>query len=163
LDQAAVSQEVERLRQLPEKAIAKLAKDWEVAQDDLEALAKYELDWFEDDIAGVDEKGPYRLTTINPLGKWDSYQFIQEESRESATPLPYPCRVSELPSVIPYALITPDGQWHEIGMDAGIKAFARNLRGETVPSREETEWDLEVERILKQYPNHLAIALDCHC
>jgi hypothetical protein len=162
LDQAAVAQEVARLQQLSEQAIAKLAEDWEVAQDDLEALAKYELDWFEDEIAGVDEKGAYRLTTLNPLGKWDSYRFIQEEFRESAPPLPYPCRVSDLPPVVPYALITPDGQWHEIGMDTGIKAFARGLRGESVPSTEETEWDLEVERILKQYPNHLAIALNCH-
>ncbi|MBW4486214.1 MAG: hypothetical protein KME12_00320 [Trichocoleus desertorum ATA4-8-CV12] len=163
LDQAAVAEEVERLQQLPKQAIAKLAEDWEVAQDDLDALAKYELDWFEDEIAGVDETGPYRLTTLNPVGKWDSYRFIQAEPRELAPPLSYPCRVSDLPSIVPYALVTPDGQWHEIGMDAGIKAFARDLRGETVASQDETEWDLEVERLLKQYPNHLAIALDCHC
>ncbi|MBD1860144.1 MULTISPECIES: hypothetical protein [Trichocoleus] len=163
LNQVAVAREVERLQQLPKQAIAKLAEDWEVAQDDLEAMAKYELDWFEDEIAGVDEKGSYRLTTINPLGKWDSYRFIQEESRESGAPLPYPCLVSTLPPVVPYALVTPDGQWHEIGMDAGIKAFARQLRGEIIPSQDETAWDLEVERLLQQYPNYLAIALDCHC
>jgi hypothetical protein len=165
LDQTVVAREVERLQQLSTQAIAKLAQDWEVSQDDLETLAKYELDWFEDEIVGVDERGSYRLTTTNPLGKWDSYRFVHEEPIESRLPLLYPCRVNELPSIVPYALVTPDGQWHEIGMDAGIQAFARSLRGEeeVEPSLEETEWDLEVSRLLKQYPTYLAIALDCHC
>ncbi|HCF29206.1 MAG TPA: hypothetical protein DEV81_18840 [Cyanobacteria bacterium UBA11049] len=109
-----VAEEMEYLATRPREEIKKLAADWEIPSNDLKSLAKMELGehlgWFEDEADGIDEKGSYKMTTINPLSKWNYYPFIEMEPIESGTPVAYPCRVANLPEVVPYALVTPAGE-----------------------------------------------------
>jgi hypothetical protein len=163
LNQAEVVKEIERLVTLPKDTLEQLAADWEIPSDKLEELAKLNLDWYEDEVAGVDEYGFYRMTTINPQGKWDWYRFIETEPRKSATPIRYPCRVADLPKVVPYALVSPEGQWHELGPELGLEAFKRTyLHSNAQISEEEANWDLKVQAILNRYPDYLAVGLNCH-
>lgn len=161
LDQQEVEREMEFLAKLPAEQLEAIAVDWEVSSNDLEGLAKARLDWFEE--GGVDEKGSYQIVTYNPQGKWDWYNFITAEPLASGGSIPYPCQVSELPKVIPYAIVTPDGQWHELGIDAGVEVFSRSLRGDSTTSQEEVQWEQRVEEILALCSNNLAMGLNCHC
>lgn len=47
--------------------------------------------------------------------------------------------------LVPHAIVTDDGRWHD---------------GE---GKSAEEWPAEVESILRTYPDHLAVAMDCHC
>lgn len=167
LNRVQVEKEVKYLSNLPRENIEKLAAEYEVSSDDLESLAKFNLDWDDNEVAGIDEYGSYRMTTINPQGKWDCYTFIEAEPNELGTPILYPCPVAELPVVVPYALVTPDGQWHEAGEEVGVKAFTKIYLPEIyLPDNghisEEANWDLKVQEIIAQYPDSLAVGLNCH-
>lgn len=163
LDQAAVEKEVERLSTLSKESLEKLAAELDVSSDNLEEIAKLNLDWDEDESTGIDEYGFYRMTTINPQGKWDWYSFIETESKESAKPVRYPCRIVELPEVVPYAIVTPDGQWHEMGGEVGVQAFIRMyLNSDVNTSEEEVNWNLKVQETLACYPDCFVVALNCH-
>jgi hypothetical protein len=162
LNQEEIANEVKYLATLSQEKIEKMAADWEVPGNDLETLAKMELEWFDELIDGIDEKGEYKVVTYNPQGKWDWYRSIEMEPVESEKPISYPCRVTDLPNVVPCAIVTPDGEWHELGMDAGIKAFAKSLKADTTVSEEEAEWNQKVRQILQYYSNYLCVALNCH-
>ncbi|MEH2306221.1 hypothetical protein [Nostoc sp.] len=162
LNYGKLANEIKHLETFPLDKIEKMAADWEVCSNDLETLAKIELEWFEDEVDGIDEKGEYKVLTYNPQGKWDWYRFIEFEPIESGTPILYPCRVADLPQVVPYAIVTPNSEWYELGEDAGIKAFANTLKGNQIVSDEEAEWQLKVQEILAHYSDHLCVALMCH-
>ncbi|MCV3217132.1 hypothetical protein OGM63_27095 [Plectonema radiosum NIES-515] len=164
LNQSEVQAEIQNLSTLSKENIEELIEEYEVYGDNLlESLAKIKLDWYEEEIAGIDEYGAYRLTTLNPCSKWDWYDFIEVESRESKLPIGYPCRVADLPNIVPYALITPNGQWYEAGAKLGLQAFKRIcLLDNTQVNEEEVSWDLEVQKILASYSDYLAVAIHCH-
>ncbi|MDZ8189395.1 MAG: hypothetical protein RMX96_31730 [Nostoc sp. ChiSLP02] len=157
-----LQQEINYLKSLNQQEIDKLAASWEVKSNDLEKLAKMNLEWFEEMIDGVDEKGEYKISTYNLQGKWDWYTFIEQESFESTEPIFYPCRVNQIPSVVPYAIITPDGQWHELGMEAGLEAFVKHLNSEIASSENQIKWEQKVQQIKLYYSKYLAVALHCH-
>ncbi|MBN3911473.1 MAG: hypothetical protein HWQ35_34550 [Nostoc sp. NMS1] len=164
LNKSELQVEMQNLSTLSKENIEELIEEYEVSGDNLlENLAKINLDWYEEDIAGSDEQGAYRLTTLNPCSKWDWYDFIEVESIESELPINYPCRVADLPNIVPYALITPDGQWYEAGADLGLQAFKRiYLLNNKQVSEEEVSWDLDVQKILASYSDYLAVAIHCH-
>ncbi|MEM6400480.1 MAG: hypothetical protein AAF757_09600 [Cyanobacteria bacterium P01_D01_bin.116] len=156
--------EIEYISTFSKEEIEKLAVEYEFSGENLiEDLAKINLDWYEEDIAGVDEHGEYQITTYNPQSKWDWYRFIKAEPREDEPPINYPCRVKDLPKVVPYALITPDGKWYELGFDLGIQAFMRShSMSDTNITEKEMNWDLKVNVILACYSDFIAVALNCH-
>jgi len=163
LNRAAVEKEVEYLSTISRETLEELAADYEVSIDDLESLAKLNLDWYDNEIAGIDKHGSYRMTTINPQGKWDWYNFIEAEPRELGILIRYPCPVTSLPDIVPYALVTPDGQWHDEGEEIGVQVFTKiYLQGNAHINEEEAKWDLKVKKIIAWYPDHLAVALNCH-
>lgn len=163
LNQSDIDKEIKYLLGLSKEEINKLAIEYEVASNDLEAIAKINLDWHEEDIVGFDEHGYYRMTTVNPQGKWDWYSIIETEYIDSDVLIKYPCRVINLPNLVPYALVTPDGHWYEAGEQVGIQAFKRFRLHQNLPiTEEEINWDLQVKKILACYPNYFAVALNCH-
>ncbi len=159
LNQKEFQAEIEHLSTLSQEYIDKLAIEYEISGENIiEDLARINLYWYEEDVAGIDEHGEYQITTYNPQGKWDWYSFIEAEESIS-----YPCLVKDLPEVIPYALITPDGKWYELGFDFGIQAFMRNNSiKETNITEEEINWDLKVKEILDCYSDFIVVALNCH-
>ncbi|BAU11812.1 hypothetical protein LEP3755_23150 [Leptolyngbya sp. NIES-3755] len=160
LDQGKLVEEIRQLSELPISVTTQLKTMWEV--DNLKELAKLKLDW-DDEIDGCDERGEYRITTINPKGKWDSFILIEQEHLEGFPSVQYPCVVENLPDIIPYALVTPDGRWIEAGDEIGMQAFIRERLNQEIPiSEDEIAWDLTVREVFKQYSDHLAVALNCH-
>mgnify|MGYP001794373145 FL=1 len=159
LNQKEFQAEIEHLSTLSQEYIDKLAIEYELSGENIiEDLARINLYWYEEDVAGIDEHGEYQITTYNPQGKWDCYSFIETEESIS-----YPCLVKDLPEVIPYALITPDGKWYELGFDLGIQAFMRNNSiKDTNITEEEINWDLKVKEILDFYSDFIVVALNCH-
>ncbi len=163
LNQAIVEIEVQRLSTFSRENIDKLAAEYEVSSDDVESLAKINLDWYEENIVGVDEYGSYRMITIKPQGKWDLYNFIEAECTESEAPINYPCLVENLSEIIPYAIVTPDGQWHDISKQVSVQVLKRiYLHCDAPVSEEESNWNFKVQKILACYSDYLAVGLNCH-
>ncbi|MQY04850.1 hypothetical protein [Actinomadura macrotermitis] len=55
--------------------------------------------------------------------------------------------VTALPEpVLPFAVVTPDGAWHERGAD-----------------QEEGGWQAEFRRLIAAHPDTVAVTIDCHC
>jgi hypothetical protein len=54
----------------------------------------------------------------------------------------------------PFAVITPDGEWHESG--------SMGWWGVVSDEKEVSAWHEEVKVLLAQYPDCLAVAVDCH-
>jgi hypothetical protein len=56
------------------------------------------------------------------------------------------CPISAIvPELIPYAIITPDGAWHDCA------------------AQSHEEWIQEYHNILHQHQEKLVVAIDCHC
>lgn len=72
---------------------------------------------------------------------------------------PNVCRVSRLPpDVLPGAVVTPDGRWHDLA-DHGH----RPLRGRSWANRRaEAAWQQAVRALLADHPDHLVLAVDTH-
>ena len=102
-----------------------------------------------------------RLSTSNPLAKWDWWAiggrwdgWIFGPEREAASGdecqtlenNARPLREIPLDRVdgMPFAVITPNGQWHDAG--------------DVVPG----EWHRHVKELAGRYLDHLAVAVDCH-
>lgn len=166
LTEDKITEEIEYLATLTPEEIKKIAADWEIPSHDLTTLAKMELGnklgWFEEEADGIDSIGLYKMTTINPQGKWDYYRFIETEPLDSGTAITYPCRVADLPKVVPYAIVTPNGRWHELGEMAGIQAFLRELHGDITVSEEEILWQNKISEVIKYYSDYICVALRCH-
>jgi hypothetical protein len=58
------------------------------------------------------------------------------------------------PNYVPFAVVTPDGQWHQEGTMHMWAIVTDALNPE--------EWQRQVKELFAQYPNHLAVAVDCH-
>ena len=54
--------------------------------------------------------------------------------------------------VIPHAIITPDGQWHERGQ----------MGWWAILITENEDWDAQAKEILSGYPGHQLLILDAH-
>lgn len=122
-----------------------------------------------DEEVGLDEQGIYRITTHNPLGRWDGWRiggvwdgYIQRKRRSDGQ-VGYNlgeeheqlhnniCLVSRLPRFFTvYELITPDGVWHSWGewsKPGGFSSFNHMM---------------ELNEIAEQYADHIAVCLECH-
>jgi len=117
--------------------------------------------------------------TYNPKGKWDWFRiggrwdgWIQGAFRESEdsgfnsgdghTDMRHNCVSAEVylqsikddENLVPFALVTPDGEWHEKA-EMGWFGMTRN-------EVDECEWRDEVISLLEANPDTIAIAVDLH-
>ena len=96
--------------------------------------------------SGVDEGGLYYITDLNPDGKYDRWTWhpIAEHG----------WLVKDIPrDLLPVAVVTPDGQWHNTGLD--------DLEREPTPDEERVAL-AHVHALIDPYPEYRAIPLDCH-
>ena len=95
--------------------------------------------------------GKYK-TTYNPKSKWDWWVI---GGRWDGTVPGNAIPVSELTDeIIPFAMVTPDGEWHQKG-DMGWWGMTSN-------EMSEEDWVKEVNGILKVYSKCIAIGCDLH-
>lgn len=120
-----------------------------------------------------------RVTESNPRarwdwwvigGRWDGWIFGPEQeeasrgsdgfnSGASHERVENNCRpVSEIPLddpyYVPFALLTPDGEWIEQG--------AMGWWGIVSDAVDRNAWNVSVRAVLERYKDHLAVAVDCH-
>ncbi len=103
------------------------------------------------------------LSTYNPVGKWDWFSIggrwngwlrDREPTRASHTD-----NLATIEQVIerkkfPFAIITPDGVWHEQGR--------MGWWGAVIDGKETADWHTEVETILRSYAVHSLVLVDAH-
>jgi hypothetical protein len=105
----------------------------------------------------------------DPRTKWDYWQIggrwsklfavcpsvpeVRDENLEGNV-----ARVNTLPAdLLPYAIVTPEGDWWE---EEGSGFHLPNPEPEEEADRR--KWELEANRLLCHYPDHLAVVVDCH-
>lgn len=94
----------------------------------------------------VDDGGLFFFTNLNPDGKYDYWSFrsIEEDV----------WFVRDMPrDLLPFAVVTPDGQWHDTGeeqWDRDLTASERQAIGQRAYA------------LIDQHPDCGAVALDCH-
>lgn len=97
-------------------------------------------------------------TTYNPEGWWDWYTIGGRWSGYLPTGKDI-CSVEELlehksKDWIPYAMLTPDGKWHQKGE---MLSF-----GYSDDKMTDEEWGTEVLKLVNAHPKHLVVVVDCH-
>lgn len=99
-----------------------------------------------------------RTTTYNPQAKWDWWviggRYNGLVGNGSANPNTAPVSVLLEKGVIPFAIITPDGKWHERG-EMGWFGIVSN-------EKEEDVWTKEVRSIFEKHQDCLAVGCDLH-
>jgi hypothetical protein len=135
------------------------------AYDENEEVAPYEMV----------KDGKKEMCTYNPDSKWDwwviggrwdgiiSKSGKQRESKDGGFNFGDEhhdmekniCLVKELPAKsLPFAIVTPDGEWHEKG-EMGWWGLTNN-------EKEDNTWEKELHKILKKYADDYIIGVDCH-
>jgi len=114
-----------------------------------------------------------RPTTYNPKSKWDWWVVggrwdgsIQKNQRSSDNGFNFGPQHRELGNniapteflldnlFVPFAILTPDGEWHERGEMCWFAVVANEKDGVC--------WEDTVFQIYGAYPNHFAVACDLH-
>jgi hypothetical protein len=102
------------------------------------------------------------LSTSNPASKWDWWVVggrwhgwitgKKHAGRDLVENNIAPTEQALASGVIPHAIITPDGQWHERG----------RMGWWAVLLTEDDDWDAKAREILAGYPGHQLLILDAH-
>lgn len=126
-------------------AIANFAAHYCVRPSNLPKIAaKLRNEWGAD--YGVDEGGLYVLTNLNPnrkLDYWILHNFETDVRRARDMPR----------DLLPSAVVTPDGQWHDMGEEWSSRDLTASER-QAVGQR--------AYALIDQYPESQTVALDCH-
>lgn len=95
-----------------------------------------------------------RQTTYNPDSQWDCWTiggrwdgWLSEDNQLPAVDVAGQGK-------IPFAVLTPDGAWHEAGRMGWF--------GVASDAKDETAWEDEVHSLLLAHPEALAVACDLH-
>ena len=102
------------------------------------------------------------LSTYNPDSKWDWWVIggrwdgwitgKEETGREAVEDNIATTELAIERGVIPHAIVTPDGQWHERGQ----------MGWWAILITENEDWDAQAREILSGYPGHQFLILDAH-
>lgn len=98
-----------------------------------------------------------RVYSYNPDAKWDWWEIggrwdgLLRHNAMNAAKLVASKKFDEL---VPFAVLTPDGEWHEQGR-MGWFGHAQN-------EKESAAWKKEVTEVLKHHADSVAVACDLH-
>lgn len=94
----------------------------------------------------ADTIGIYVTSESNPNGKYKRWSL--DSPADDVWP------ISAMPrDLLPYAVITPDGQWHEV--------FPTTW-GKIPTAQDKQRIARDAYALIDQYPDHLAVRLECH-
>lgn len=140
-----------------------------------EEIYQEEIKW--DEPEDITPEGG-RYSTSNPKSKWDWWriggrwdgvlsldgEFIKDpedkgfnfgdEHEELHNNAVFISKLPKKSENVPYALITPDGEWLERG-EMGWFGMAAN-------EKDKDSWDEQVWKILEKYQDYLIVGVDCH-
>jgi hypothetical protein len=101
------------------------------------------------------------ISTYNPKSKWDWYVIGgrwdgwingRETDREAIEDNRATVRQAMERGIIPHAIITPDGEWHERG----------RMSWWAILTTENENWEAQAREILAAYPGHDLVIVDAH-
>lgn len=95
--------------------------------------------------------GTYR-STRNPESKWDWFEIGGRWDGEIPGNRVLASKLSN--DLLPHAVVTPDGKWHEQG--------EMGWWGMSFGDKPEEEWREKVRRLFLEFKESLAVAVDCH-
>ncbi len=111
-------------------------------------------------VGGVDDRGLFAISTFNPNAKWDWYEIggrwdghLPGNVLSAAALL----NRSDLKSLLPAALVTPDGSWHQ--RETFVSEGWMHGRFERTSDR---DWLTEVREALGSHPEHRVVCVDVH-
>ncbi len=139
--------------------IARMKAHFSIPSADADTLATLMRAWTGQE-GGVDETGLYRVSTFNPDGRYDWYEIggrwdgsvpgsVGNVIRSESLAL-----LPSLQAHLPYALVTPDGEWIEHEQFPFVKSSNENA--------EDSQWLAQVSNILRRWPDHLVVCVDVH-
>ncbi|MQL51792.1 hypothetical protein GFC01_05845 [Desulfofundulus thermobenzoicus] len=98
------------------------------------------------------------ITTYNPRAKWDWWviggRYDGRVGSGSANPNIAPVSVLLEKDVMPFAVVTPNGKWHERGKMGWF--------GMSFDNKEENDWTEKVRSIFEKHRDCLAVGCDLH-
>lgn len=139
--------------------IEAMRKQYGVRRSDRAALVSRLEEW-SGSAGGFDEQGLFSIKTFNPKGKWDWYEIGGRWSGRipgdviSAKAL---LRKWNLSTLLPAALVTPDGWWHE--WETFIVEGWMKWRTERKTGR---EWLEIVKGALSDHSDMRVVCVDIH-
>lgn len=139
--------------------IAAMAKHYRVRRCDRKALAMHMEDW-RGCLGGIDATGLFSVKTLNPQAKWDWYEVGGrwcERFPGSVIETRALLEKKNLKDLLPFAMITPDGLWHE--WETFIVEGWMQWRTER---KTDKNWLAEVRAALTAYPDHRVVCVDLH-
>jgi hypothetical protein len=139
--------------------IAAIATHYKLKKTDSKKLTTHMEDW-RGCLGGVDERGLFAVSTFNPQARWDWYEI--GGCRDSHLPgnvlsVQALLKQSDLKSLLPAALVTPGGSWHQ--WETFVSDGWRTGRFERKSDR---AWLIEVRETLGSYPEHCVVCVDVH-
>ncbi len=138
--------------------IAAMAKHYGVRRSDRKALVSHMQDW-KGSPGGIDKEGIFSIKTFNPKAKWDWYEIggrwkhFPNNVIAAATLL----EKKNLKEILPSAMITPDGWWHE--WETFVVEGWMKWRTER---RKSSEWLQEVKAALRAHSESRVVCVDIH-
>ena len=136
-----------------------MARHYNLEQTELKKLATLMEDW-QNELGGIDERGHFAISTANPNVQWDWYEIggrYQDHLPGNIQLAETLLNRSDLKSLLPAALVTPDGTWHE------RETFITTswTEGRFV-AKLDRDWLKEVREALSHYPMYRVVCVDLH-
>ncbi len=143
---------------------------YEKGEDNLQAMKDhYKTDNLQELAAKMEDWSGYKgevkdgkliyWCTYNPESKWDWYEVggrwkgdIKGKNKDKISDIMK--MGDDKMSYVPFAVVTPDGEWHESGKMGWF--------GMSSDNKEEDKWRKEVRNIYSKYPNYIGVLVDCH-
>jgi hypothetical protein len=157
------AREVEPSRfHLPHHELVMMAKHFGIPASHVHELSERMEDW-NDRSGGVDREGLYYLSTCNPDGRWDWYEIggrwegrFGGRNEIKASDLADAPNLAEL---LPYFLVTPQGEWLEHERHYVVHANELTLTRESMDEKQRLA---QVRRTLLRWPDHTVVCVDIH-
>lgn len=143
--------------------IARMAKHYKLDQHNLHALAERLADWVGWP-GGVDRRGLFYTTTLNPDGRWDWYEIggrwngYMKGAKRNVIRTRALRKSPHLKHHLPCYVVTPGGAWleHE-------RFFPDGFCSGRIDRKPDDQWLREVTEALEQNPDCRVVCVDIHC
>lgn len=95
-------------------------------------------------------------------GRWSGvFNTLPSSAHHDAELYSNIARVGDMPDdFVPRAIVIPEGEWFEGPIVLFGELFEAHLDEEELTARR--DWDRQAREFLSRYPDHIAVAVDCH-
>jgi hypothetical protein len=161
-------------RYLDPTEIVVMATHYKLKKTDSKKLATHMEDWC-GCLGGVDERGLFAVSTLNPRARWDWYviggrwdgavlghltrhdPYDETRAQQNVILSAALAGAPYLTEWLPHSVVTPEGSWHE--RETLVVEGWMKWRLET---KDDAAWLREVRGVLETFPDHRVVGVDIH-